>query len=110
MVSPNQVRRGMSDCGAVEARCRCVLPPGHETPHVCACGGSYAHDADGRLERVYAFPPPYEGGLRLTQEQAIAKANEYVQGGPATTLDALDHCMEALEVLEPRTSQSGDEA
>lgn len=78
----------MSVCGVVESQCSCILPPGHETPHVCACGGSYREDDGGELV-VYALPPMLNPDRRITQEQAIADANRYAQRGPLNTESVL---------------------
>lgn len=42
-------------CAVVEASCKCLVAPGHESPHVCACGGSWQRWPDGRFE-MYALP------------------------------------------------------
>lgn len=42
-------------CGAHEAACICVLEPGHKTPHVCSCGGSWYWDHLGNF-RIASFP------------------------------------------------------
>lgn len=67
-------------CCTAQSRCLCILPEGHETPHVCGCGGSFLLRENGELV-VYALPsgsPSY----RLSQEQALVKANEVARTGP----------------------------
>lgn len=34
-------------CGTKEAWCVCGLPPEHDGPHECKCGGSWTFDANG---------------------------------------------------------------
>lgn len=68
------------DCGVSESYCLCVLPSGHETPHVCCCGGSYRRDGDTLY--IYALPPaiPYHEEFDTTEE-AIVYANERAREG-----------------------------
>lgn len=70
----------MSRCGVIQYRCVCILPHGHETPHVCDCGGSY-HRVGDRL-KVYALPPGDPGYVSLNEEEAISLANRCATEGP----------------------------
>jgi hypothetical protein len=72
-------------CWDREEGCLCILPKGHETPHVCECGGSYSKGPEGF--QAYAMPPGTGPGTYtcLTEEQAIEKANEMVRQGPLDT-------------------------
>lgn len=44
-------------CGVVEAACICTEPPGHTSPHVCQCGGSWSGGTSGDPEfTIHALP------------------------------------------------------
>lgn len=52
-------------CGLREAMCECVLPSGHDGPHVCdaGCGGSWDFDASGEFV-VVSLPVGFGSGRR----------------------------------------------
>lgn len=68
----------MIRCGFPCARCSCGLPEGHETPHVCPCGGSFVRRDDTVL--VYRLPPREE--ITLPYEEILAIANEVARKQP----------------------------
>lgn len=67
-------------CYTAQSRCLCILPEGHETPHVCGCGGSFLLRENGELV-VYALPSG-SPDIRITQEEAIEVANAAARNGP----------------------------
>lgn len=71
-----------TQCGVIEARCACILPPHHDGPHACGCGGVYSD----RAERVYHWP--VREGM-LNQAQAIEHQAKCVANGPADPLAGL---------------------
>lgn len=64
-------------CGFIEQACRCILPEGHEPPHVCDCAGSFAYDEDKFF--VYAFPQTPD---TVSEAEAVAYAAELRAQGP----------------------------
>lgn len=48
-------------CGERESFCICVLEQDHESPHVCACAGSWSIDDSGRFH-VHTFPQVLTSG------------------------------------------------
>ncbi len=43
-------------CGEEATRCQCVLPPMHEPPHSCDCGGSWVGEIGTDTFRVVTYP------------------------------------------------------
>lgn len=44
----------MDRCGELQAECICTSDLGHESPHVCDCGGSW--DEVAGIFRVFSWP------------------------------------------------------
>lgn len=61
--------------------CTCVLPPGHETPHVCLCGGGWMVTTDRLLIYEWAGGPD----IIRENETPLSRANEYAHRLPIAT-------------------------
>jgi hypothetical protein len=56
-------------CGATAAQCICDEPPGHDSPHLCKCTGSWLGEFDGDDFEVIALPDP--GALAVAESKAL---------------------------------------
>jgi hypothetical protein len=68
-------------CRTERSHCGCVVPKGHETPHVCGCGASWRVAIDGSLH-VYALPAMHAEWKQLERDAAIRLAAELARRRP----------------------------
>lgn len=60
-----------TECGVIEASCACILPPHHDGPHACDCGGMWS------LNPFRAHALPMRKGM-LSQAEAVERQREWL--------------------------------